>query len=131
MSQTSTALSRSERLGAARADGGESDKDRGPPTRGGAMTIGQFCAHHQISRPTYYKLRAMGLGPVELRCGAIVRITDESAARWRAARENPQGGEAEQVARSADSMRQRSIAAATSAVKSPAHVSNQRTAGRR
>jgi hypothetical protein len=46
-------------------------------------TIPQFCARNQISRPTYNRLRAGGLGPVEMRPGLnIIRITAEAERDW-------------------------------------------------
>jgi predicted DNA-binding transcriptional regulator AlpA len=79
-----------------------------------ASTIPEFCRQHGISTPTYYKLRADGLGPREMRLGAAVRISDEAAAEWRRARENPQGPEAEEVRRRAESMAERGRAAGKS-----------------
>jgi hypothetical protein len=58
---------------------------RGPPTH--LFTIKSFCVAHGISEGFYFKLREMGLGPDELRLGARVFVTFESAARWRAQRE--------------------------------------------
>ena len=42
-------------------------------------------ARHQ--RGTYFKLKAQGLGPAEMRLGSRIFITHESAARWRTVRE--------------------------------------------
>jgi hypothetical protein len=58
---------------------------RGPPTH--LFTIKSFCVAHGISEGFYFKLREQGLGPDEMRLGARVLITHESAARWRIARE--------------------------------------------
>jgi hypothetical protein len=52
-----------------------------------ADTIPQFCKRHRFSIPFYYKLKAQGLGPRELRLGARVLITRESAQVWRRERE--------------------------------------------
>jgi hypothetical protein len=83
------------------------------------MTILEFCRRHSISTPTYYKLRTDGLGPAEMRRGALVRITREAAAKWREDRSNPVGDEAAAVARSAAALRIRSLHAAKGAVASP------------
>jgi hypothetical protein len=92
----------------------------------GAYTIPDFCKTHHISLPTYYKIKAAGLGPTEMRFGAAVRITREAAAAWRAARSHPVGAEAEAVARAEAAGRRRAQRAARSAVSSPAHISQVR-----
>ena len=58
---------------------------RGLPTH--LFSIASFCSAHGFSEAFYFKLREQGLGPDELRLGARVFITHESAARWRAKRE--------------------------------------------
>ena len=58
---------------------------RGPPTA--LFSIKSFCIAHDISEGFYFKLREQGQGPQEMRLGARVFITFESAARWRAERE--------------------------------------------
>jgi hypothetical protein len=93
----------------------------------GADTISGFCKRNRISNPFYYKLRAQGLGPAELRALGVVRITAEAEAAWQRARTNPVGEEAENVARDADARRQRAKAAATSAVASIRHISRAKT----
>jgi hypothetical protein len=60
---------------------------RGPPTPTAIFSIKSFCVAHGISEGFYFKLREIGLGPDEMRLGARVFITFESAARWRLARE--------------------------------------------
>lgn len=63
---------------------------RGPPKpRPGedALSLPEFCRRNAISLPFYYKLKAQGLGPRELRLGARVLITAESAEAWRRERE--------------------------------------------
>jgi len=59
---------------------------RGPPKLC-AFTIPTFCQARQISAPLYYKLRKLGLGPVEMRLGHKILISVESAVAWRRARE--------------------------------------------
>ena len=53
-----------------------------------AFTINEFCAAHRICEAFYYKLRAAGLGPGEMRALRKVTISVEAAAEWRRAREN-------------------------------------------
>jgi len=50
------------------------------------LSIVDFCRRNGISKPFYYKLRAQGLGPKEMRLGARVLITRQSAEKWRAER---------------------------------------------
>jgi len=89
-----------------------------------AYSIPGFCKQHDISEPTYYKERRAGRGPVEMRIGAVVRISREAAADWRRARENPTGEEAAVVARQAESLRERARRASRNSIASPLHVSN-------
>ena len=63
----------------------EREEPRADPTA--LYSIKSFCAAHGISEAFYFKLREDGLGPDELRLGARVFITHESAQRWRAERE--------------------------------------------
>jgi hypothetical protein len=53
-----------------------------------AFTIKEFCAAHRICEAFYYRLRAAGLGPREMRALRKVTISIEAAAEWRRAREN-------------------------------------------
>jgi hypothetical protein len=52
-----------------------------------AFTIKEFCESHRISPAMYFKLRAAGLGPREMRALRKVTISVEAAAEWRRARE--------------------------------------------
>src|SRR5262249_5106123 len=56
-----------------------------------SLTIPQFCADEQISEPTYYKMRSLGLGPKELRYPGLraVRITIQARDEWRERMQNP------------------------------------------
>jgi hypothetical protein len=47
-----------------------------------ALSIGEFCASHGISRATFYNLRTVGQGPVEMRVGTRVLISTEAAAGY-------------------------------------------------
>jgi hypothetical protein len=53
-----------------------------------AFTIAEFCWAHRISQSMYFKMRNLGLGPREMRVGARVLISLESAERWRRERES-------------------------------------------
>ena len=50
------------------------------------LSVAEFCRRNSISKPFYFKLRAQGLGPEEMRLGARVLITRQSAEKWRAER---------------------------------------------
>jgi hypothetical protein len=50
-------------------------------------TIKEFCHAHRLSEAMYYKLRAAGLGPREMRALKKVTISIEAAAEWRRQRE--------------------------------------------
>jgi hypothetical protein len=52
-----------------------------------AYSVDDFCRAHDISRGTYYNLKAAGIGPRELRIGSKILITVEAAAKWRRERE--------------------------------------------
>ncbi|ESX23027.1 helix-turn-helix domain-containing protein [Mesorhizobium sp. LSJC264A00] len=46
-------------------------------------TIPEFCRRFGISTPTYYKMRAAGEGPREMRkVGSVVRISAGAIADW-------------------------------------------------
>ncbi|MCK1718310.1 hypothetical protein IVA81_11270 [Bradyrhizobium sp. 141] len=53
-----------------------------------AYSISEFCEAHRICEAFYYKLRAAGLGPREMRILGKVTISIEAALEWRRAREN-------------------------------------------
>ncbi|WAJ27043.1 hypothetical protein [Antarcticirhabdus aurantiaca] len=73
-----------------------------------AFGIREFCERNSISTPTYYKMKAQGLGPSEMRFGSVVRVSVEAEAAWRAARSAPGEAEREQVARQAAALKRRS-----------------------
>jgi hypothetical protein len=50
------------------------------------MTIKQFTEAHGISPAMYFKIKAQGLGPREMKIGRRALITHEDAAKWRAER---------------------------------------------
>lgn len=49
----------------------------------GAISIPEFCRRFDISTPTYYKMRAEGGAPREIRMvGAVVRISADAVRDW-------------------------------------------------
>ena len=58
---------------------------RGPPL---AFSIREFCLAHRISVPFYFRLKAQGLGPREMKLGARRIISAEAATEWRALHTN-------------------------------------------
>ncbi|MHC2792597.1 putative DNA-binding transcriptional regulator AlpA [Mesorhizobium jarvisii] len=46
------------------------------------LTIPDFCRRHQISRSSYYALKASGRGPREYVIGKLVRISAEAEVEW-------------------------------------------------
>jgi hypothetical protein len=52
-----------------------------------AYSIETFCARHDFSVAHYYRLRAEGKTPAEMRIGRRILISKESALRWRRERE--------------------------------------------
>ena len=51
------------------------------------FSIEEFCERHNISRGTFYNMRARGLGPKELHVFGRVLISKEAAEAWRRERE--------------------------------------------
>jgi hypothetical protein len=58
-----------------------------PPIQPMALSIRQFCAGHNISIDTYFRMARVGTGPQTMRVGGRTLISIESAAAWRRARE--------------------------------------------
>lgn len=52
-----------------------------------AFTIKEFCEAHRLSEAMYYKIRAAGLGPREMRAMRKITISVEAAQQWRRERE--------------------------------------------
>ncbi len=70
------------------AEGLKDDRDADTePAQKLAYTIASFCKAHEISVPTFYRMRNAGKGPAMMQVGADVRISHEAAAEWRRARE--------------------------------------------
>jgi hypothetical protein len=59
----------------------------GPPVERAVYTIAEFCLAHQISQAMYFKEKAAGRGPLEMKVGARRYISFEAAAAWRSERE--------------------------------------------
>jgi predicted DNA-binding transcriptional regulator AlpA len=49
--------------------------------------LAEFCAAHKLSRSSFYELAREGQAPKIFKIGSSIRITQESAAAWRAQRE--------------------------------------------
>jgi hypothetical protein len=56
----------------------------GPPL---AFTIAEFAQAHRLSVSMYYKLKSLGLAPVEMVVGSRRYVSFEAAERWRRDRE--------------------------------------------
>jgi hypothetical protein len=54
-----------------------------------AYTVDEFCLAHHISRPFFYTLLKVGVGPRTMKLGAKTLISIEAAAAWRKEREAP------------------------------------------
>jgi hypothetical protein len=52
-----------------------------------AFTIAEFAQAHRLSVSMYYKLKAQGLGPIEMIVGSRRYVSFEAAERWRRERE--------------------------------------------
>jgi len=52
-----------------------------------AFTVQEFAKAHRLSVSMYYKLKAQGLGPVEMVVGSRRYVSVEAAERWRRERE--------------------------------------------
>jgi hypothetical protein len=63
------------------------DAGRKLPEPVDAFSIPLFCAMHDFSPAHYYRLKAAGLGPKEMKIGHRVLISREAAERWRRQRE--------------------------------------------
>lgn len=58
-------------------------------------SINEFCVRFGMSTATYYKMRAAGEGPREMRMvGTMVRITEDAIADWKREREDAAAAEA-------------------------------------
>ena len=87
-----------------------------------SYTIHQFCAAEGITPPTYYKLKAQGLGPKEMRHGGAIRISHRSRLEWQKEREQPTEAQRE----TDETLLKRARAISAKAVASPRHISKTR-----
>jgi hypothetical protein len=55
----------------------------------GAASISEFCSAHRISRAHLYAILKRGQGPTVMKVGKRTLISDEAAASWRRAMEQP------------------------------------------
>ena len=86
-----------------------------------SYTIRAFCKLENISGPTYYKLKRLGLAPKEMRNGGLVRISHRARMDYQRNMELQNDAEAEVL-------RERARKAARKSVASPDHVSKRRSA---
>ena len=85
-----------------------------------AFSVPQFCARNFISRPTFERLRRLGLGPREMRPTLnIIRITLDAEREWQLEMQKPRPDLERRAA-------ERAVKAGGAAVKSPVHVSKKR-----
>jgi hypothetical protein len=87
-------------------------------------SIPAFCRRKDISHSTYYKMRAAGHGPRELRIpgSSIIRITPEAERAWE---------ELMQQTPPSETLVERATKAGRLAVASPRHPSKHRRKGTR
>ena len=86
-------------------------------------TISSFCQAENITRPTYYKWKRMGLGPKEMRVDRVVRISHRARLECQKKREK-WSEEQQQID---EKLHARALAAGAKAAASPKHVSKTRT----
>ncbi|MER8857414.1 hypothetical protein NKI09_07120 [Mesorhizobium sp. M0757] len=62
-------------------------------------SINEFCVRFAMSTATYFKMRAAGQGPREMRInGSFVRITEDAITDWKHERENDADADAHRAA---------------------------------
>jgi hypothetical protein len=86
--QQAMTVKRISTSGISNADKQSQPKSAEPALPRAAFTIKEFCEAHRLSEAMYFKLRAAGFGPREMRTGRKVTISMEAAKEWRRAREN-------------------------------------------
>ena len=74
-----------------------------------SYSIREFCAAEGISGPTFYKLRALGQGPKEMRLGTAVRISHRARLEWQESRQNLSAAEAKTVRAYDEARRQQAL----------------------
>jgi predicted DNA-binding transcriptional regulator AlpA len=92
-----------------------------PPERS-AFTISEFCARNGLSKPTFYRMRADGRGPVEMRISMNVsRVSADEERAWQRRMQEPRPDIETRAI-------ERAVKAGSAAVKSTRHVSKKRWA---
>ena len=95
-----------------------------------SYTIPEFCRVERISQAYYAKIRAMGLGPEEMRIGTVVRITHTKRLEWQERMMNPPPELAAKKQEEIEKLKMKGRLAAKLSVQSPRHISNVRLAAR-
>ena len=90
------------------------------------LTIAGFCAKHNFHTTKYFKLRAAGRGPRELRIDRVIRITPEADADWVREHENPTGAEARLARREREELHRQGVERGKASAASPKHISKRR-----
>jgi hypothetical protein len=62
-------------------------KQLSSPVPKAAYSIDEFCAAYGISKSTYFKIKANGEGPREMKVAGRILISIEAAQAWNRARE--------------------------------------------
>jgi hypothetical protein len=95
-------------------------KSGSPALERASFTVQEFCARHNISRPTYHRLRAQGLGPKEMRPALnLIRITADADREWQRRMQEPRPDLEKRTV-------ERAVKAGDAAVRSSKHVSKKR-----
>jgi hypothetical protein len=99
---------------------GVSDIKSEPRLERASYTVQEFCARHNISRPTYHRLRRLGLGPKEMRPAMnLIRITADADREWQ---RQMQKSRPDLEVKTAE----RAVKAGNAAAKSSKHISKIR-----
>jgi hypothetical protein len=90
-----------------------------------SMTINEFLAVERMSRSSYYKMRALGYGPAEMRVPGteIIRISARARREWHARLEERNRSEAAELEHERRASQRR--AAGKNAAASPRHISRR------
>jgi hypothetical protein len=84
-----------------------------------AFSVPQFCARNFISRPTFERLRRLGLGPKEMRPTLnIIRITLDAEKEWQQLMQQPRTDLKQQAT-------ERAVKAGAAAARSLKHISKR------
>ncbi len=93
-----------------------------------SLTIRQFCVRENMSPASFYKMRRLGFGPVEMVIPGteIIRITPKAHREWRARLE--QQGKTKEAELERQRRANQRRAAGKNAAASPQHVSRRQIA---